>query len=57
MYRDRLSIRQLWVRVDAALRDPDSPLKVAVLAAKAEADEDETVTGLDEALANVIGGG
>jgi hypothetical protein len=47
----------LWVRVDAALRDPDSPLKIALLHAKAEADEDATVTGLDEALANVIGGG
>lgn len=48
IYRDRMTLRQLWVRI-RALPD-DSPLAYELAAMAAEAERDKQSTAIDEAL-------
>lgn len=51
LYRDRLTLRQLWVRLKVILGDPDSPLVRAIRVDQADAEERAQVAGIDDALA------
>lgn len=53
LYRDEMTLRQLWVRTKVILSDPNSLLVRAIARAAAEAEEVEQVTGIDDALALV----
>lgn len=48
LYRDRLTLRQLWVRLKAL--PADSPLHESLLREQQEADEAKRVADLDDAL-------
>jgi hypothetical protein len=49
-----MTLRQLWVRLQVVLSDPQSLLNLALDRDRAEADETEQITDIDDALANVM---
>jgi hypothetical protein len=48
-----MTLRQLWVRVKVILGDHDSPLVLSIRRTQEQAEEDEQISGMDDALALV----
>lgn len=56
LYRDHMTIRQLWVRLLVVLGDASSPLCLAIERDRRDAEDDAQVDSIDDALAMVGGG-